>query len=708
MKSLLAHRMAVVFYLLLAAAAGAAVVSVHMMTGFKLEAAFDEYQSAIHDETVKTQTKVEDSFKQIYQNIRTISLLPTVRSIDREGTSLTDGDRETIKQIYFNAYSDIHVSEIYIVPASFNPTAIDPATGKTEAPAASFDSEVASTTGDAVQGAPQVEDEEYKLLTEQIQLLQKSNSTSDTIKGLNVPLVSGHEVITCDNTDFDTTHVDADRKGVVFSVPYYDASGKFAGVVAAITRTKVLRGLLPDRNLALVSPAYGYILTSTEPGQAGHSPSAVASGVADQSLKMSEVMPVSTADSTAGWVVWNGRADSEFTDLPNVRTILESEQTSYAVIAILAVLAGVAFTYFYVRFYRPIQRLTDSMMRLAAGDMVEDAPVSSRQDFIGKVSRTLNSFGANLRQAKTDETSRKYVINSLAKGLDQIKSGNLSQGINDPFPQEMEELRQAFNETVRHLQEIISSVKNGATSVKTASHEIAEASDELSKRTESQAASLEETAAAIAEITSSVRKTAEGAKQARNVAARAKDDADHCNDVLAQTTVAMKDIETSSQHIVQIIGAIDEIAFQTNLLALNAGVEAARAGDVGRGFAVVASEVRALATRSAEAAKEIKELISNSRDKVQKGTVLVAETSKALSEIVGRVTEINTVIADIASSAAHQSATLDEVNPAINQIDQVTQKNAAMSEETNATAHTLVQEFDELNTIVDRFVTLAA
>jgi methyl-accepting chemotaxis protein len=246
-------------------------------------------------------------------------------------------------------------------------------------------------------------------------------------------------------------------------------------------------------------------------------------------------------------------------------------------------------------------------------------------------------------------------------------------------------------------------VISNTSAIRSGTEEISIASDDLARRTEQQAASLEETAAALDEITATVKKTADGATHARSVVSTAKSDAEQSSKIVNEAIDAMSGIEKSSRQIGQIIGVIDEIAFQTNLLALNAGVEAARAGEAGRGFAVVASEVRALAQRSAEAAKEIKALISTSTAQVDHGVDLVAQTGKALDRIMQQITEINVVVSEIAASAQSEATGLNEVNTAVNQMDQVTQKNAAMVEESTAASHTLARETDELARLVGRF-----
>src|SRR5690606_18841880 len=253
------------------------------------------------------------------------------------------------------------------------------------------------------------------------------------------------------------------------------------------------------------------------------------------------------------------------------------------------------------------------------------------------------------------------------------------------------------------LQDAMSVVVTNVSAIRSGSGEISQAADDLSRRTEQQAASLEETAAALDQITATVNRTAAGARQASDTVQAAKGDAETSGNVVRDAVSAMGAIEKSAQEITQIIGVIDEIAFQTNLLALNAGVEAARAGDAGRGFAVVASEVRALAQRSAEAAKEIKVLISASTSQVNSGVSLVGQTGEALQRIVSRVAEIDGLVSEIAASAQEQATGLQQVNTAVNQMDQVTQQNAAMVEQSTAASHSLAQEAEALAGSVARF-----
>ena len=300
-------------------------------------------------------------------------------------------------------------------------------------------------------------------------------------------------------------------------------------------------------------------------------------------------------------------------------------------------------------------------------------------------------------------SQRMESIHRLGSALTRLATGDLSHTIDVPLVETMDTLRLDYNGAIEKLHASIVRVADAGQGILRSAAEISQSADELSSRTEQQAASLQQTTSSIVSITETGKKAAEGASQASDVVSKAKSDAENTGAVVRKTIDAMSAIEKSAQQINQIIGVIDEIAFQTNLLALNAGVEAARAGEAGRGFAVVASEVRALAQRSADAAKEIKGLISTSSTQVAEGVELVAETGKALERILVQVNDINKVVVDIASGAQEQATGLAQVNAAINQMDQATQQNAAMVEESTAASHSLAQEANQLADTISQF-----
>jgi methyl-accepting chemotaxis protein len=375
-----------------------------------------------------------------------------------------------------------------------------------------------------------------------------------------------------------------------------------------------------------------------------------------------------------------------------------------------------------------LARLSGSMRRLADGDLSADVHGLSRGDEIGTMAATVQVFkevGLENRRLEADAVAARTVadaermsteaervkaaarlqdvVDGLASRLARLADGDLTCHLGEAFAPEYEQLRSDFNAAIERLAEAVGQIVVNTRAIASGADEISSASDDLSRRTEHQAASLEQTAAALDEITATVNKTAKGAKHAKEVVSAAQQGAQQSGVVLHDTVAAMSAIEQSAQQISQIIGVIDEIAFQTSLLALNAGVEAARAGEAGRGFAVVASEVRALAQRSAGAAQEIKALISTSTQQVGRGVELVGATGRSLTAIVDQVKEISTVVIEIAASAQEQAAGLAQVNVAINQMDQVTQQNAAMVEQSTAACHSLSNEAKDLSRLTGRF-----
>jgi len=303
----------------------------------------------------------------------------------------------------------------------------------------------------------------------------------------------------------------------------------------------------------------------------------------------------------------------------------------------------------------------------------------------------------------TDVTPRMNAITSLANALGAVADGDLMQQLDTPFVPSMERVRGDFNDAIAKLRSAMQAVGENAATIASGSDEIRNAAGDLARRTEQQAASLEETAAALEQITTTVGDSSRRADEAGRLVTRTKTGAEQSGIVVRNAIQAMGQIEQSSKEITNIISVIDDIAFQTNLLALNAGVEAARAGDAGKGFAVVAQEVRELAQRSAKAAKEIKDLIRNSTTEVESGVKLVRETGESLKTIEEYIVTINRHMDAIATSSREQSVGLAEVNTAVNQMDQVTQRNAAMVEETNAASASLADESRKLRDLISQF-----
>ncbi|WP_038359211.1 methyl-accepting chemotaxis protein [Bosea sp. UNC402CLCol] len=384
---------------------------------------------------------------------------------------------------------------------------------------------------------------------------------------------------------------------------------------------------------------------------------------------------------------------------------------------------------------RMLTALSSSMNELAAGDLQAEIAHQQRPDEIGSMARALVVFrdqalakevmeadklraeeeAAGHRSAADTERRRNEadrveqarvqadVVQALGAGLEHLAGGDLTYRIDEAFSAEYVKLKDDFNAAIAKLQDAMRQIATNTESMKAGSVEISQAADDLAGRTEQQASSVEETATALDQLTATVRQTAESARLANQATEQVKTEAEQSTSIVRDAVTAMGGIEKSAQEISQIVGVIDEIAFQTNLLALNASVEAARAGDAGKGFAVVASEVRALAQRSASAAKEIKGLIDASTLEVEKGVALVGQTGGALQRMASEIARATGLVAQIAGAAQEQASGLQEVNAAVGEMDQATQQNAAMAEQSTAAAHSLSQEADRLSALVARF-----
>ncbi|MBY5409093.1 methyl-accepting chemotaxis protein [Rhizobium leguminosarum] len=423
-----------------------------------------------------------------------------------------------------------------------------------------------------------------------------------------------------------------------------------------------------------------------------------------------------------GWIVGTG----VYAD--DLAALYRQNAMWAALLCLLGAAATTAIAYAIVRSVTsPIARLKAAMNAIAAEEASVEIAGSDRRDEIGQMAKALlvlrdsvdersalrgrederqqqieeerRGNEASLRSASERQTRAMQV---LGVGLEKLASGDLTVAIGD-IGEDYAKLRGDFNAAVDALNGVIHAIAESSHVVNESASDISEATGNLSKRTEQQAAALEETAAALDEITATVKTASERANEAREMVTETKASAGKSGEIVRNAVTAMGRIEESSNRISQIISVIDEIAFQTNLLALNAGVEAARAGEAGRGFAVVAQEVRELAQRSANAAKEIKALISRSAAEVEGGVALVRSTGDALLEIEALVNRVNDHVVSIATAAREQSTGLNEINSSVNHMDQMTQQNAAMVEETTAASRTLADESTQLKTLLANF-----
>ncbi|MCP4182568.1 MAG: HAMP domain-containing protein [Hyphomicrobiales bacterium] len=376
----------------------------------------------------------------------------------------------------------------------------------------------------------------------------------------------------------------------------------------------------------------------------------------------------------------------------------------------------------------PLTGMTKAMAKLAGGENKTDVPGVGRGDEIGEMAGAVQVFKDNAiqnaqmeieqaeqkklsgerekaAQEKAIATERQLVGEVFGKALSALADKKLGYQITEELPEAYSQLRENFNGAMQQLSGTIQDISTASAEILSGSDEIHKSSDDLAKRTQQQAVAVEETAAALEETTTAMKTSSESAREAGNLVVKTKANAEQSGEVVREAVIAMSKIETSAEEIASIIGVIDDIAFQTNLLALNAGVEAARAGESGKGFAVVAQEVRELAQRSASAAKEIKQLITTSGDEVKAGAELVNRTGKALSQIVSEVNDINEHVSSIVASVNEQSIGLHEINQSVNNIDQGTQQNAAVCEETEAASLSLNKEVERIDEKLREFQT---
>ena len=359
---------------------------------------------------------------------------------------------------------------------------------------------------------------------------------------------------------------------------------------------------------------------------------------------------------------------------------------------------------------RPINQMAEAVKRLVDGDLSVEVPGVTRHDELGSLARVLESFkslfAADQQRAQAEierAHQTQLTIDAIGGGLEALAEGQLTHRVAENGHGGLAKLHVDYNAAVSRLAEVMGEIIEGCQAIKTGTQEIASASSDLSRRTEHQANSLAETAQTLAGFTSSVKIAADNARQTSGRLGIARQTAEGADDTAKRAVFAMRSIETSSREMAEIISTIDGIAFQTNLLALNAGVEAARAGDSGKGFAVVANEVRALAQRSAEAAKDIKVLITTSGEQVSDGVALVESSGNALRQIVDEVSAVSSLVGEIAEAAQKQASGITEISAMVMRMDEFTQQNSAMVEESSASTYNLSQETTHLVERLGRF-----
>lgn len=732
-------------YFLIVVICFGAFIALKLKTETDYQNALVRYQTSQQLDAEKAAKSLEQNFRQIYQNLRTISFLDSVKNIERHGENLSEDGRQSIQQIYNNLKSNIAVSEVYIVPVDLDPDKIDPVTQKNQEPILMFDEIV--LPGQKKQektheegGEEEIEIEEYRLFKEQMSWLKEHYPNNGSINGMEIPLISGKEVITCDNEDYKKSKNDADRTGIIFSVPFFAPNGTLKGTISAILRNNVIKDLLPSKNAALINQSYHYINYAHEQGQAKLSEEAVQKGAVDSSLFFSQFLKINTMDPFSHWGLWFGEPDTAFLESPDAVAVKQFERFGYFTILFLAlILFGVLrviqknFTFLTQKGIEIEQKLasrTEEVHQLAEErekqqHMVELEKRKAQEELADTINREIGrvveaAAAGDFSQRVSERGKEGFILNlivginkisqtaegGLQKVIDTLGSlslGDLRQRMDGTFFGMFKEIQDALNNTIQQMQDMVEKIQQSSSTVNNSAREILNMEKNLLRNATNQTTSLEETKNSLKQLTEFVAQSLKSVEEVTTLSKKSHQYALGGGKVVKDVIDTMHKIEYSSQKISDFVNMIDEIAFQTNLLALNASVEAARAGESGKGFAVVADEVRSLASRSSQASKQIRDLIEESSTQVSKGSTFVEQAGKSLDEIVDATHSVNSFMSNINDVTSSQHESIQTVNKLMECMESDISKSCGLIEQSTNTSHILVDQGGELNELIAFF-----
>lgn len=583
-----------------------------------------EYRSDSHAESTAVAKKIEGTFDQIYQGVRTMARLPGVRSIDRYAKQFDPNARGAMQELYNNLGTNVAVSEVYIVPKDIEPDHIDPVTKKPETPITTFDQLIVGALADKkpegeAAGPEEIEIYEYRLMKKQLAWLKTAFPNEASVKGLEYPAISGPQVITCDNSRYKVSKPDdQDRSGLVYSVPFFGPDHQLKGMVSAVFLTAMLTDLLPNGNFAILAPKSSYAAASPKAGTAAKRLPLIKSGKPDKDLLYSEVIPVPAKDHSSTWGLWVARPDADFYARPDVKLA--------SVVRVL----GLVLSFLGAFVFAKIQKLN----RLNRESLLEQR--QHLEDDLSAKTSVLDERNRQMSQHMADLQANRVSLQGAGEELREM-TVSLENGLS--------EMRRAMD-----------AVQSASVKSNEILHGLSQNSGELGQSAESAKAELSILAAHIEDIEGrshsqlSAVQTTKGATQGAYQAIKESEHSvEDLTGILENASVQVRNLQETSHRILTIVEAVDQIAEQTNLLALNAAIEAARAGEHGRGFAVVADEVRKLAQRSAEASHEAGRL----SQEVRKGLeAVVTATETGRSQAATVVERGETIRQRIASAEA--------------------------------------------------------
>ena len=592
-------------------------IGVYFKSDKDYQIAIERYKQSSQKDVEEESIKVTNVFNQLYQGVRTISMLPSVKNIDRYGKTIDANAKESIIQIYNNLRNNVAVSEIYIVPADLEPEQIDVNTGSLQVPILMFDDGVAEHKEDAAkpkitsitqaEKTDEVEIFEYRSIKEQLNYFKRHYPVQSSNDKMNLPLLGSSMLLTCDNNDYDKTKNDADRTGITLSVPFYDNEGKLKGSISAVLRNNVVRDLLPETDFALTNKEYNYLVLSAKTGQQEASKNFVLQNEPDSTIIFSMIKEIKTSDPRSKWFLWGGYSDSKFLDSGDAKAVQSFRYFGYG-FAILFTIIGFAI-------YGMIRR---NFLLMKENEIELERKINQRTAEIETLAKQQES------QKAEAEKERKKQLNIIADNFEQSVKGVISHVVSASL-----QMRSSSEE----VSAIADNTKNKSNIVTHASENAANTALQVSS-------AAEELTASIGEISSQTQKSSYTAQDAAKQAMQAKS--------------AIENLSSQSTKVGEIVGVINNISGQINLLALNATIESARAGEAGKGFAVVAGEVKQLANQVNRATEEISAQIGE----MQNATLVSVEN---VSKIMTTISDVSNSIQAVAAAVEEQTAVTNEI-----------------------------------------------